>query len=338
MSILVIGEQQQGQLTPATLRILGACMTWQESIHVLVVCSQQDEPQLHQHCARISVIERLLIQHPNHSVREQPFHPFSQSMAIMSLIAQYRGVVMPHAIESVALLGRISGRCGYPLLTDITQFEYASETAFPSAALQLTFDTHGGLWFPLETAPLLLTLRASCFEPVSDVDNRRISLPVEQRAAVTESCGELQTLVLDDHELGEGQVLEEARIVVAGGRPLGKRLMERLTPLSAVLHAATGATRGAVEAGFAPIAWQIGMTGAHIAPDLYLAVAISGAPQHLAGIGQSGCIIVINKDASAPIVEQADYFLQGDMQTLLPELVRQLQARRADVGSVNDKV
>lgn len=316
MGILVIAEHTAGQLTQATLRVLGAVSHWHLPVHLLLAATAQEMPALRQQTTQFPFIDELLI------AESSLFHwpePSTFAELLKPLLINYQAMVTPHQLDIVTILGLLSGQEGSPLVTDIVGFEENNQ--LPASFLTAHYDQQAWCWVERANGSntcLLLTLQAGRFA-LPDLQNSRLTPMPVQKLVVSESSLAAKT---QDHEkaTSQSQRLDEARIVIAGGRPLGKRFMQTIKPLASRLSASIGATRGAVDAGLVPFTCQIGQTGSHIAPELYIAVGLSGAPQHVAGIGQSQIIVAINKDISAPICQMADYILQGDMFELLPQL------------------
>lgn len=172
---------------------------------------------------------------------------------------------------------------------------------------------------------IVLTIRPSAFSPARADGSAPIEpLPDDSAASVANAA----EFLVAHRTASDRPDLSTARIVVAGGIALGStHNFEMVETLASVLGAAVGATRAAVDANYAPNDWQIGQTGKAIAPDLYIAIGISGALQHLAGIQGARKIIAINTDADAPLMQIADYRLVGDLFEILPQLTAELEKR-----------
>ncbi|MCC6559445.1 MAG: electron transfer flavoprotein subunit alpha/FixB family protein [Polyangiaceae bacterium] len=172
----------------------------------------------------------------------------------------------------------------------------------------------------------VVSVRQSAFSPAEPAGGQS---PIEAVPVVAPgAAAERVELVSLDQVKSERPELTEAKVVVAGGRALKERFSEVLDPLADLLGAAVGASRAACDAGYASSDLQVGQTGKVVAPQLYFAIGISGAIQHLAGMKGSKVIVAVNKDADAPIFQVADYGLVADLFAVVPELTRQIQAAR----------
>jgi len=332
MTLLVIGAHRDTVLTQATICTLYLCSQWGEPIDLLLnSCSSNsrfdDVSAFQYQCAKIPGVNKLLLRKllPNNQCPEFSVNQWADTIA--PLAKTYRAIVTAHTIDSVALMGVLSAMIHWPLLTDVDQFSNNAYSKYPIRALQKCLEPEGGIWHSVPEHSVLITLRTKRIDfPAKE---SLLSSPsvetLPEHAPIKEGLQTTELKVLARAQ----QCLADACIVVSGGRPFGKKFMNALLPLSGALGAAVGATRGAVDAGFAPVSCQVGMTGAHITPDIYLAIGISGSPQHMAGISQTCLLIAINKDSNSPIAKQAHYFLEGDMHKLLPKLMESLQRYRS---------
>ncbi|MBF0621546.1 MAG: electron transfer flavoprotein subunit alpha/FixB family protein [Magnetococcales bacterium] len=232
---------------------------------------------------------------------------------ILSLKQRYRHILAPATTFGKDLLPRLAAKLGVDMLSDVVQILDSERFVRPLFA--------GNVYQTIQHqhTPTLLTIRPTAFSPAlmgeQPAERHTISKPKKwprhsNHIALTQPN-------TDRPDLGS------AEIVVAGGAGVNtEQGWQQLGELADKLGAALGATRSAVDAGFAPNTWQIGQTGRIIAPRLYIAVGISGAIQHLAGIKDAGTIVAINKDPKAPICSIADYTLSGMMEQIIPEWIR----------------
>jgi len=303
MSVLVLAEVDGGALAPATARIVaGAAQLG--PVDVLVVGPESAASA----AAALQQVNRVL---------SATVEPVADSLAtlIASLAEDYAYVVAAASSAGKDVIPRLAARLDIMPVTDITAIlsgERFERPIYAGNAIETVWDPQ-----PRH----LLTLRASAFRPVATGGSagvERLDTPVAAAAHV----------IAVHRTESDAPDLATAQIVVGGGVSVGSaenfKLIERLAK---TLGAAVGATRAAVDAGYAPNDWQVGQTGKVIAPDLYIAVGISGALQHLAGIQGARKIIAINTDPEAPIMKLADLVLVGDLFTVLPELIGELEKR-----------
>jgi len=176
----------------------------------------------------------------------------------------------------------------------------------------------------LAPGPCIITVRASAFHPASprSESSNRVDWPVNPATLP----GATEFVAAESRATARPD-LTEARVVISGGRPFrsAEEFEEHVGGLADALHGAAGCTRALVDAGIAPNEWQVGQTGKVVAPDLYIALGVSGALQHLAGMKNSRCVVAINSDPDAPIFSAANYGLVGDVRRIVPELIRELR-------------
>jgi electron transfer flavoprotein alpha subunit len=237
---------------------------------------------------------------------------------VAALARDYSHVLAPSTTFGKDLLPRVAALLDVPMVSDIMAVESPRRFRRPIYAGNaiLTVEVR-------EATPVLGTVRTASFEAVA----RNGAATIESRAVTTAAPSHTRFIGIAASG-GDRPDLQSARRVVSGGRALGSaEKFQLIYQLADALGAAVGASRAAVDAGYAPNDLQVGQTGKIIAPELYLALGISGAIQHMTGIKDARTIVAINKDADAPIFEAADYGLVGDLFEAIPQLLTALQSR-----------
>ena len=304
MSVLVIAEHDNRALKPATLNTVTAAARL-GAVHVLVAgagCAGVAEA-----AAKVAGVEKVLL--ADAGCYE---HPLAETLAplICGLAGGCTHVLAPSTATGKNVLPRVAALLDVAMLSDICGVVDAKTFVRPIYA--------GSALATVESAdPIkVITVRTTAFEKAAETGG---GAAVEAVAAVADPG--LSRFIRQELTKSERPELTSARIVISGGRGMGAG--ENFVLLEAVadkLNAAVGASRAAVDAGFVPNDYQVGQTGKVVAPDLYIAVGISGAIQHLAGMKDSKIIVAINKDEEAPIFQVADYGLVADLFAALPEM------------------
>lgn len=309
MSTLVIADIAASGVARATRQAVTAAQHWGQPVDVLVL--GQADAKAH---ARIAGLRSVLHADAAHLVQ-----PVAEDLAKLlgSLADQYDVILSAHTSLARNALPRLAAQRDVGMVSEAVALlgPHTYQRPIYAGNLLATVDNRPGLQ--------VLTVRGSRF-PAAALDGAAEVQHIEAPAA------DGRSRVTGRHSAGgERPELGSARVVVSGGRSLGseEQFNAVLAPLADRLGAALGATRAAVDAGYAPNEWQVGQTGTIVAPDLYIALGISGAVQHTAGIKDSKVIVAINQDPEAPIMQLADYTLVADLFEAVPELVRQLPAK-----------
>lgn len=309
MAILVIAEHDQGKVKSATLNTLSAAQKIGGNIHVLVAGS--DCAAVAQQISGLSGVSKVLVADAPHYVEQT-----AENLAalVVGLSGGYGHILAPASSFGKNLLPRIAAVLDVAQISDIVAVEGPDTFVRPIYA-------GNALATVRSVDPIkVVSVRTTAFDPVGS----GASAELENISPVA-ATGQVEML---GRELtkSERPELGAAQIIVSGGRGLGsgENYHSLLEPLADKLSAALGASRAAVDAGFVPNDFQVGQTGKIVAPQLYLAIGISGAIQHLAGMKDSKVIVAINKDPDAPIFQVADYGLVADLFEVVPQLVQAL--------------
>ena len=310
MAILVIAEHDNKALNAATLNVVAAAQKIGGEVAVLVVGSGAQA--VADQAAQVAGVSKVLL-------ADDAVYANQLAENVAKLVAQvaqgYSHVLAASTTSGKNVLPRAAALLDVSMITDIIAVESANTFKRPIYA--------GNAIATVESSESIVvgSVRGTAFDPVAATGG---SAAVE--AVATTGDAGVSTFINEEIVKSERPELAAARIVVSGGRGVGsgENYHTILDPLADKLGAAQGASRAAVDAGFVPNDMQVGQTGKIVAPDLYIAVGISGAIQHLAGMKDSKVIVAINKDEEAPINAVADYWLVGDLNTVVPELVSKI--------------
>jgi len=309
MSILVIAEHDQHSLKAATLNTVAAAQKIGGDIHVLVAGANCSAAA--QQAASLDGVSTVKLADAAHY---QDQGAENLTALVLAQASGYSHILAPATTFGKNLLPRVAALLDVAQISDITAVESPDTFVRPIYA--------GNALATVQSAdPIkVITVRTTAFATVDSKNQAKI----ESIAAGPDTAqSQLQSRELTKSERPE---LGAARIIVSGGRGLGsgENYHQLLEPLADKLGAALGASRAAVDAGFVPNDYQVGQTGKIVAPQLYVAIGISGAIQHLAGMKDSKVIVAINKDPDAPIFQVADYGLVADLFAAVPELTAAL--------------
>ena len=310
MAILLLADHDNATLSDQTAKALTAASEISKEIHVLV--AGKAASLVADAASRLSGVSKVLL-----AESEEFADNLAEPLAdlIVSLAGSYDTIIAAATSTGKNVLPRVAA------LLDIAQISEIIEVVSADTFKRPIYAGNAIQTVQSTDAKKVMTVRTSSFLPAS-----------QGPAAAVESIStagfssDLSSSVSTSIATSDRPDLNSARVVIAGGRALGsaEKFMEVILPVADKLGAAVGASRAAVDAGYAPNDWQVGQTGKIVAPQLYIAVGISGAIQHLAGMKDAKVIVAINKDEEAPIFQVADYGLVGDLFEILPELQKTL--------------
>ena len=305
MSVLVIAEHDHGTLKGATLNTVTAALKCGGNVHVLVV--GQNAAGAAQAASQLQGVDKVL-----HADGPSLAEQLGENVAaqVLAIAKDYSHVLFPATAHGKNVAPRVAAKLDVAQISDIIKVVAADTFDRPIYAGNAIATVQSS------DAIKVITVRTTGFDPAGTGGNARI----ESIAAVADSGK--SRWVGSEIAKSDRPELTAAKIIVSGGRAMGssEKFNEVLMPLADKLGAALGASRAAVDAGYAPNDWQVGQTGKIVAPQLYVACGISGAIQHLAGMKDSKVIVAINKDPEAPIFSVADYGLEADLFEAVPAL------------------
>jgi electron transfer flavoprotein alpha subunit len=311
MTTLLIAEHAHGSLKDVTAKALTAAKALAEPVHVLVAGSNARGAA--EAAAKLDGVDKVLLADDaryDHMLAEP-------TAALIAALAQpYAAVIAAATTTGKNVMPRVAA------LLDVMQISDIIKVVGPDTFERPIYAGNAIQTVQATDPKRVITVRTAAFQPTAEGGQ---AAPVEAAPAAVDAP-DASTFKGEEMAQNDRPELTSARIIVSGGRSLGsaENFKKVIEPIADKLGAAIGASRAAVDAGYAPNDWQVGQTGKVVAPDLYIAVGISGAIQHLAGMKDSKVIVAINKDEEAPIFQIADYGLVGDLFAILPELEKEL--------------
>jgi len=310
MSVLVIAEHDNASIKPATLNTVTAAAACGGDVHVLV--AGEGAAAAAQAAGQIAGVTKVI-----HADGAALKNGLAENLAaqVLAIAGNYSHILFAATASGKNVAPRVAATLDVAQISDITKVISADTFERPIYAGNAIATVQSA------DATKIITVRTTGFDPAAATGG---SAAVETASAAADAGK--SRFVGSEIAQNDRPELTAAKIIVSGGRALGsaEKFNEVITPLADKLGAAIGASRAAVDAGYAANDLQVGQTGKIVAPQLYVAVGISGAIQHLAGMKDSKVIVAINKDAEAPIFSVADYGLEGDLFTAVPELVKAL--------------
>ena len=310
MTALVIAEHDNASIKPATLNTVTAAAAAGGDVHILV--AGQNAGEAAKAAAQIAGVAKVI-----HADGASLADGLAENVAaqVLSLAGEYSHILFAATAGGKNVAPRVAAKLDVAQISDITKVVSPDTFERPIYAGNAIATVQSG------DAKKVITVRTTGFDAAAATGG---SAAVETKDAVVDSGK--SAFVGREVSKSDRPELTAAKIIVSGGRALGssEKFQEVIAPLADKLNAAIGASRAAVDAGYAPNDLQVGQTGKIVAPQLYIAAGISGAIQHLAGMKDSKVIVAINKDPEAPIFSVADYGLEADLFTAMPELMGRL--------------
>jgi electron transfer flavoprotein alpha subunit len=312
MTTLLLAEHDNTHLKDATAKALTAAKQLGDDVHLLVAGSQCRAAA--EEAAKLDGVAKVLL--ADASTYEHLL-PEPVAALLTSLAGSYDALVAPSTANGRNIMPRVAA------LLDVMQISDMMKVVGPDTFERPVFAGNVIETVRSHDAKKVFTVRTTAFQAAGNGG----SAPIEAIDAVADPG--TSSFVSEELIKSDRPELATAKIIISGGRALQSQenFTKYIEPVADQLHAAMGASRAAVDAGYAPNDWQVGQTGKIVAPDLYIAVGISGAIQHLAGMKDSKIIVAINKDGDAPIFGVADYGIVGDLYQILPELTSELAKR-----------